>query len=82
MLHPDKLRRMEVLRQDGSWEGVSDMGRLEVGDVFRMFEPCGDRCADPAGFDTWTVTEPPVIRCIASPIQGGHMMSPVQDGGR
>lgn len=80
MLAAEKLRRVEV-RRDSGWEAVLDLGQLEPGDVFRMFEPDGTRVFDAGGFSAWVVEERPFIRCKPEMAEA-HMMSPVQDGGR
>ena len=63
MIAPEKMRRMEA-KVGGEWVNVPDMGALEAGDVFRMFEPDGTPVAwskDPAVFE-FTVAEQPSVK--------------------
>ncbi len=81
MLDPQKLRRIEVRAADGQWVEAVDMGVLEAGDTFRMFEPDGSPVVDRGGFTVWVVEERPFVKCRPE-IADAHMMSPAQDGGR
>ena len=54
MINEERLRRVEVLMRDGSWQTVN-MGQLEKNDIFRMFEPDGTVFSDEQGAEMFVV---------------------------
>lgn len=65
MIAKDKQRRIEALI-NGEWVPC-DMGHLEAGDVFRMFEADGSAVIDLNGRTQWTVEEQAAIKVKDEP---------------
>jgi hypothetical protein len=70
MKQVSELRTVEVRQADGSWIRCQSMGQLEVGDVFRMFEPDGKRVVGDLewktefnGADTFVCTKTTSVEC-------------------
>jgi hypothetical protein len=70
MKQVSELRTVEIVQADGSWVKCQSMGQLEVGDVFRMFEPDGTRVvgdhtwkSEFNGADTFVCTKITAVEC-------------------
>lgn len=69
MTPADKMRRLEVwvtpappgVKGVGQWVELEDMGRLEGGDRFRMFDPDGRPVQDNDGNEEWIAAATPQI---------------------
>ena len=74
-----EMRRLQV-RPLGSdkWVECGDLGRLEPGDRFRMFEPNGDPVLS-GGFSEWIVESTPGVKCGPA-VDSPYEISPVAGG--
>jgi len=59
MIAREMMRRIEI-KHEGQWV-EADMGQVEPGDVFRMFEPGGKPVADSSGHTAWQAVARPFI---------------------